>query len=307
MDFRVFSPVSRRAVMRAALAAPFLPGLGRSEEPGKPISFVRAVSASDIDAHAAFGWEVLSAVLERTRSTHGDYTLSMSSDPAQALRFRHANSSSDVQVNVVILTISPEWNDILLPVRIPVLRGLLGYRLLLVHRQDLDRFKGIKTLEDLRKVTFGSVKHWLDTTIMENAGLTVVTGSTFDGLHRMMQAHRFETLTRGVHQIESEMASIGSEPDNDIVVEPHLLMHYYLPVYFWFSRDPEGQRRAERVKAGLSAMVADGSFERMFDSRYGPVIQKYDLAHRTIIELPNPLLSPEDPINDLRLWYKPRT
>ncbi len=308
MDFRVFSPISRRAVMRAALAAPFLPGGGRSEEPGgKPISYVRAVSASDIDAHAAFGWELLSTILERTRSTHGDYTLAMSSDPAQALRFRHANSSSDIQVNVVILTISPEWNDILLPVRIPVLRGLLGYRLLLAHRQDLDRFNGIKTLEDLRRITFGSVKHWLDTTIMEKAGLSVVTGTTFDGLHKMMQARRFEALTRGVHEIESETASIANDPDSDIVVVPHLLMHYYLPVYFWFSRDKEGQRRAERVKAGLSAMVADGSFERMFDSRFGPVIQKYDLAHRTIIELPNPLLSPEDPVNDPRYWYKPRT
>src|SRR5579859_1474143 len=176
MDFRVFSPISRRAVMRAALAAPFLPGGGRSEEPGgKPISYVRAVSASDIDAHAAFGWELLSTILERTRSTHGDYTLAMSSDPAQALRFRHANSSSDIQVNVVILTISPEWNDILLPVRIPFQRGLLGYRLLIVHRQALDQFHRIANLADLRQVTFGSVQHWIDTIILRKAGLPVVT------------------------------------------------------------------------------------------------------------------------------------
>jgi len=148
MEFRISSPFSRRALVRAALAAPLplLPVIGRSEEPDKARSFVRAISASDIDAHAAFGWEVLTEVLERTRPSFGDYTLTTIADPAQALRFRHATSSSDIQVNVVVLTISPEWNDVLLPVRIPLLRGLLGYRLLLIHRQDLDRFSGESTI-----------------------------------------------------------------------------------------------------------------------------------------------------------------
>ena len=105
---------TRRDLMRAALAAPLpllLPGAGKSEEAKKTISYVRAASASDIDAHAVFGWEVLAAVLEKTRPTYGDYSLTVSPDPAQALRFRHVTKSSDIQVNVVILTISPEWND----------------------------------------------------------------------------------------------------------------------------------------------------------------------------------------------------
>ena len=297
---------SRRGLMRAAASAAALPLLGHAGEAGKTISYVRAVSSSDIDAHADFGWDVLGAVLERTRATHGDYTLTTSADPAQALRFRHGGGGSDIQVNTVLLTISPDWNDVLLPVRIPVLRGLLGHRLFLVHRPDLDRFSRINTLAELSQVSIGSVKHWVDTTIMQAAGLSVVTGTTYDGLFKMMQAHRFETLTRGVHQIDSEMAAIEADPANDIVVEPHLLLHYHLPVYFWFSRDEGGQRRAERVQAGLTAMAADGSLERMFEARFGAVIRKYDVAHRTIIELPNPLLSPEDPVDDTRFWYRPR-
>jgi hypothetical protein len=305
-----FSGFTRRDLMRAALAAPLpllLPGSGKSEEAHKPISYVRAASASDIDAHAVFGWEVLAAVLEKTRSTHGDYTLTVSPDPAQALRFRHVTKSSDIQVNVVILTISPEWNDTLLPVRIPFQRGLLGYRLLVVHRQGLDQFRGIKNLADLRQITFGSVKHWIDTAILQKAGLPVVTGTNYDGLVKMMRAGRFQTLTTGAHEVESQMAAIEADPDNDLVVEPHLLLHYDLPVYFWFSRDVEGQRRADRVRAGLKAMAADGSLEKLFEARFGPVMEKYDLAHRTLIELPDPLLRPEDPVSDTRPWLKPRT
>jgi len=122
-----------------------------------------------------------------------------------------------------------------------------------------------------------------------------------------MRAGRFQTLTTGAHEVESQMAAIEADPDNDLVVEPHLLLHYALPVYFWFSRDEEGQRRADRVRAGLKAMAADGSLEKLFEARFGPVMEKYDLAHRTLIELPDPLLRPEDPVSDTRPWLKPRT
>ena len=276
-----------------------------SGEPQPPMFFVRAVSASDIDAHASFGWDVVKAALERTRAIYGDYTLTTSPDVAQAIRFRHAAKPSDIQVNMAIFTISPDWNDTLLPVRIPLLRGLLGYRLLLVHRKDLDRFGKINSLSDLRQVKIGSVQHWIDTVILQRAGIPVVTGTTYDGLHKMMQAHRFEALSRGVHQIDAEAAAIEADPGNDLVVEPHLLLHYDLPVYLWFSKDEEGQRRAARVRAGLQAMVADGSLERMFDDAFGPTIRKYDLAHRTVIELPDPFLTPDDPVGDARLWYRP--
>lgn len=304
-----FLGITRRDLICTAAAAALpslVPGIAKSQGAVDTISYVRAASASDIDAHAAFGWEVLAAVLERTRATHGDYSLTVSPDPEQALRFRHETRSADVQVNTVILTISPEWNDTLLPVRIPLMRGLLGYRLLLVHRADLDKFRSIETLGGLRQVTFGSVQHWVDTTILQEAGLPVVIGTNYDGLVKMMRAHRFETMTFGVHEIEAEMAVIEKDPANDIVVEPHLLLHYFLPVYLWFSKDQEGQRRAERVKAGLTGMVADGSLEKLFNARFGSVIARYDLARRTVIELPDPVVGPEDPIGDSRLWYRPK-
>ena len=301
------SLLPRRRLLGTACLAPLL-ALAKpsaaAEGASSVISYVRAVSASDIDAHASFGWDVLAAALERTRATHGDYRLTTSTDAAQALRFRHATRSSNVEVNVVILTISPAWNDILLPVRIPFLRGLLGYRLLVVRRRDLDRFAKINSLADLRRVSIGSVAHWLDTAILQDAGLSVVTGSSFDGLFKMMKANRFQALSRGAHQIEGEVANLAADPDNDLVVEPHLLLHYNLPVYFWFSRDKEGQRRAARVRDGLRSMEADGSLDGMFEANFGKVIAKYDLTHRTIIEIPNRFLSPDDPADDHFPWRR---
>jgi len=52
-------------------------------------------------------------------------------------------------------------------------------------------------------------------------------------------------------------------------------------------------------------MIADGSLERRFNAWYGPVIERYGLARRTVIEIPNPLLAPQDVQADARLWYRP--
>jgi hypothetical protein len=52
-------------------------------------------------------------------------------------------------------------------------------------------------------------------------------------------------------------------------------------------------------------MVADGSLEKMWMTTFSATLEKYDLAHRTLIELPNPLLSPHDPVKDPRYWYRP--
>jgi len=308
MDFQFLSKLTRRGFMRVVAMAPvplLLPRTAKSTEAQGTISYVRAPSTSDNDPHAAFGWELLDAVLERTRATHGDYRLTISQEAAQSVRFRHGVHGSDSQVNVAILTASPEWNDLLLPVRIPLLRGLLGYRLLLMHRQDLGRFRDINRLADLRQVTFGSVHYWADTAILEKAGVPVVIGRSYEGLFKMLLARRFDVLSVGVHEVDAEIAAIVNDPANDLVVEPHLLLHYYLPVYFWFSKDEEGHRRAERVEAGLRSMVADGTLQRMFDARFGPVIEKYGLTHRTLIEIPNPMLVPEDSEGDTRLWYRP--
>jgi len=63
-------------------------------------------------------------------------------------------------------------------------------------------------------------------------------------------ARRFEALNMGVHEIDAAMAAIADAPANDLVVEPHLLLHYELPVYFWFSKDEEGPAARSGSKPG---------------------------------------------------------
>jgi hypothetical protein len=120
----------------------------------------------------------------------------------------------------------------------------------------------------------------------------------------MLAAGRFDALSRGAGEIEHDLDERRKELPG-IVVERSLVLHYPLPVYFWFRADEEGKALAERVGLGLRQMVADGSLDGLFHQEFDPILASLDLAHRHIIELKNPLLSADEPLADSSLWYKP--
>jgi hypothetical protein len=53
----------------------------------------------------------------------------------------------------------------------------------------------------------------------------------------------------------------------------------------------------------VEAALADGSFEKLFYFYYGPQIRQARLDKRVLINLPNPLLSPQTPLNRRELWF----
>ncbi|HMA48873.1 MAG TPA: hypothetical protein VKP60_03915, partial [Magnetospirillaceae bacterium] len=162
----------------------------------------------------------------------------------------------------------------------------------------------VSSLADLRPFRFGLLPVWDDVPVMIVAGLTVVPGESYDGLFRMLAADRFDAFSRGVTEILPDYDRARAAAPG-LAIEPHLLLHYPLPLYFWFSSDEAGRRRAARVEAGLRAMEADGSLRKMFDEEYADLETRLDLAGRRVIELPNPLLDGQDPLGVSSLWYRP--
>ena len=250
-----------------------------------------------------FHWKVLEAALKRTRGAYGDYRL-IALPPVPGSRQRHELMQEHPPVTIAVFDSSEEETRRLVPVRIPIDRGLLGYRLLLIREGDQGRFDKIRSLADLKPVRFGLMPWWSEVRIMQGAGMPVVEGESYDGLFRMLSAGRFDAFSRGATEISADLKR-GRQFAPDLVIERHLLLHYPLPVYFWFTDDTEGRRRAERVRAGLTAMVADGSLAAMIKDRYRAELAELGLAGRRVIELPNPELDGKDPLGDGRLWFRP--
>jgi hypothetical protein len=132
----------------------------------------------------------------------------------------------------------------------------------------------------------------------------VVPGTSYEGLFKMLEAGRFDALSRSASEVIQELELRGKDLPG-VVIEKHLLLHYPMPAYFWFPNTEDGRRRAERVRIGLTEMIGDGTLQSLFDEEFAPLIKRLDLDHRVVIELSNPLLGDNDPLGDASLWYRP--
>jgi hypothetical protein len=188
----------------------------------------------------------------------------------------------------------------LLPVRIPIDRGLIGWRLLLVRRDDLPRWRTVRSLVELSARVAGQGHDWPDTAILRANGLQVGTSSSYEALFRMLSAGRIDYFPRSILEVDAELAQ-GRRPDLAIV--PGLMLHYPAAAYFFTS--PARPELAADLLAGLEAAVADGSFQRLHREFYGAVVKAHPVDPDRVIRLRNPMLPVATPLARRELWLQP--
>ncbi|WP_175153800.1 substrate-binding periplasmic protein [Paraburkholderia ultramafica] len=200
-------------------------------------------------------------------------------------------------IDVASVPASPEREARLLPIRIPINRGVLGWRLGLIRKGDAALFAGVNTLEDLKSVRLAQEQDWPDTQIFRANGINVIAAPSYEGLFKMLVVKRFDYFPRSIMEIWDEQANNADK----LQVEPHIALHYFYDAYFMVNR--KNTRLANDIREGLEKAITDGSFEKLFWQYYGDRLRKAHLETRTVIELKNPLLTPETPVNRPELWY----
>jgi hypothetical protein len=260
---------------------------------------------SQLDRRYDYHWKILQTALERTREKWSDYRMEPAvfmSEQRQSFELMNATG----KLTVMYLGTTPEFEKRLVPIRIPVDKNLGGYMVFLIRKEDQARFSAITTLDELRKLKIGLGLGWVDVDILRHDGFTIVTGSDYDGLFHMLANGRFDAFSRAAVEILDEYAE-RKEQIPSMHIEESLLLYYPLPMYFWFSRTPEGQKLADRAREGMLAMIADGTYDKIFMEYQRHKIDQLHLKDRRIFEVENPLLGPETPFSDKRLWFDPRT
>jgi len=266
--------------------------------------YVYNAPESPADQRYVYHWEILRTALERTTAAYGPFVLTPAvamSERRQADELQRATGA----LTVMYLDTNPTFERSLEPVRIPVDKNLAGFRVFLIRAEDRARFAAVHTLEDLRALKVGLGLGWLDVEILRHSGFEVVTGSSYDGLFAMLVNRRFDGFLRGAVEILGEHEQRHAAMP-DLAIEDSLLLYYPLPMYFWFSRTAQGRRLAARVRDGMQAMIDDGSYDRIFLAHHGHKIEQLHLASRRILEIPNPFVGPETPLEDTRLWFDPK-
>jgi hypothetical protein len=216
---------------------------------------------------------------------------------ARAMREVEQRSGLDV----VWTMTSRERERALLPIRIPIDRGLLGWRLLLVRSDSQARFSSISSTGQLAALRGGQGADWPDTAILSAAGFVIDASPRYRDLFEKLAAGRIDYFPRSVQEIWGELDAHRAQ---GFVVESALALHYPTAMYFFVSKARPDL--AEEIQRGLNIALADGSFEALFMQNFRDVLDRARFGGRRVFQLENPLLPPETPLTDQRLWYSPR-
>lgn len=194
---------------------------------------------------------------------------------------------------------SAELEQELLPIRIPLYKGLLGHRIFIIHRDNQAKFDQVKTFQDLQRLTLGQGTVWADTKILEGNQLNVVKANKYHSLLYMVDGGRFDAFPRGVQEPWNE---IDGNPDLELAVEKNLMLVYRMPFYLFVNKN--NAQLAADLELGLNRAIANGSFDKLFfnDPTVQDVLSKANLKNRLVFNLTNPTLPPETPINRPELW-----
>lgn len=249
---------------------------------------------SEKDKRYEYMIKLLTLILEHTTENYGAYELEPNQMPMTPERM--IKDVVEGKLDVIQFPISERANAELLPIRIPMRKGLLGWRVLLIRSEDQAQFAQVKTLDDLRQLKAGYGEQWADLPVLQANVGDVVTSNQYDALFVMLAGKRFDYLHRGLHEPWAELEARKEELPN-LRVEETILLHYPIGNYLYVSK--ENPQLAERLETGFRAAIADGSFEQLFQAEYGEIIRKVNIKQRTLIEFTNPILPqgmlPDDP------------
>ncbi|MRW90598.1 hypothetical protein GJ699_11425 [Duganella sp. FT80W] len=243
--------------------------------------------------HGDYGIALLQLALEKAG---GHYRAELSPTRMQQNRALLELQTGGGRIDVVGTMTSAERESKLLPVRIPMTRGLIGWRIGLLRADRAELLQGVRNLEDLRHYAAVQGHDWPDLQILRRSGLAVQPVTVYNTMFGLLSAGRVDWAPRSVNEIWREAAR-----HPELIVDPYVVVRYPTADYFFVNRS--NPALAEEIRRGLEVALVDGSFEKLFSYHYGPLIRQARLDKRVVITLPNPLLTPETPLNRKELWF----
>ncbi|POZ60432.1 substrate-binding periplasmic protein [Chromobacterium alticapitis] len=247
-----------------------------------------------------YRWALLQLALDHANTGHADYRV----DQIDSTLTSQSRLEAMLRAGAVdVLALGPNQERLaeLQPVRVDILRGLLGYRVLLIRKADQARFRQLSPSELKRQIRFGFNSQWADVAILQANGLTLVTSPSYPNLFAMLSNKRFDAFPRGVSEFAKELASYGhAYPDLGVDDSHALFMRY--PVYFWVRKG--NAELAKRIEDGLNLALRDGSFKKLFQQYHQPEIQLLKQERRSVLYLENPMF-PGPPLPHEYSWWLP--
>ena len=254
---------------------------------------VRYLKQPDSETRDTYPVQLMEMVLKKSGGTC--QLVPVATEMLQGRAFKQVEAGETL--DIVWGMTSIEREKTLLPIRIPIDKGLYGIRMLLVHKDNSDTFRNVKTIDDLKPFQAGQGHDWPDFTILTSNGLPVTGNPSYEGLFLSLEHKRIDYFPRSAEEIAAEAET---HKDHSIVIEPHLILHYPTAQYFFVNK--KNAVLADLLIKGFERAIQDGSFERLFRQQNQKILKT--LKGRRVIELNNPILPPGTPLNRKELWFE---
>lgn len=204
-------------------------------------------------------------------------------------------------INIAWGPTSAEKEAAMLPLRIPLRKGLLGYRIALIQKDKQAQLDKVKTLPDLKKLSILQGSGWSDVKLYEANGFKVSTAK-YDALFKMTASGSIDLFPRGLSEVFGEhQKNLKNNPD--LAIEQGMLIYYPWPYYFFFNKNETALHK--RLDTGIRKMMKDGSFDAIFRKYNGKAIEQANFKGRRIFRIKNDTLPKETPFDDPSLWFNP--
>ena len=213
--------------------------------------------------------------------------------------FMNENKGMDIVVGYS----TKEREEKYLAIPIPIIKGLNGWRIPALHRDNKELFKNVTEFEQFKQFMAGVYHTWTDAKIMEHSGIKLSKGSDFDGLYQMIHAKRIDYFPRSMAEVTDEVELYSGPKYNlDIAMDPYTLLHYPTAYYFYVNKN--NTVLAKEITDGLEAMIANGKFDEIFNRHYGQYVKLIKHDKRRVFHIPNPLLPSNAQLHRKELWLK---
>lgn len=183
-------------------------------------------------------------------------------------------------------------------IKLPIYRGMLGYRIFVIAKDDQHKFNHIQTIEQLSSLKAGSGMSWGDTIILKNAGLPVLTAHRSRNLWTMLENNRFDYFPLALHEPWEEL-----EKKTTLTDEKTLLIHYPTAMYFYVNENNQALYNA--IAQGMQKALNDGSYNALFyqSKMIQSTIKFAQINKRRIIEIPNSTFYQTIPQENIHYWF----
>ncbi|MFP5222456.1 MAG: hypothetical protein ACLGSA_09210 [Acidobacteriota bacterium] len=181
------------------------------------------------------------------------------------------------------------------PLKVPLDRGLLGYRICLVRDEDADLLQNVRNADDLKRIRIGQGASWGDIKVYQEAGIEVVEApfSSVSDPMKALASRYYDALPLGVDEYRFFLQSYHKEAPG-ITADRHIAISYPWNRYVWISTVAKDSKLLqESLDKGFEIIAANGQFEAIY-AKFKDAEPRKQLMGRRIIRLQNAHSTPED-------------